>query len=135
MERRELLNELFSISINDAGELESLPILLKDYTPNLDRLPQFLMRLGPGVCLFAIPISIVADVEDRLTGTTKPRASRTFSGKLRSSTAPALLRHSSMSNRLRTCKKTLPRKRPSGGSWNMRSSLRCESTCSHPRPC
>ena len=31
--------------------LESLPLLLKDYVPNLDRLPDFLMRLGPQVCV------------------------------------------------------------------------------------
>ncbi|KLO16119.1 DNA mismatch repair protein MutL [Schizopora paradoxa] len=45
----EMLDEYFSISINDKGELESLPLLLRDYTPNLDKLPLFLMRLGPQV--------------------------------------------------------------------------------------
>jgi len=29
--------------------VESLPLLLRDYTPNLDKLPSFLMRLGPQV--------------------------------------------------------------------------------------
>ncbi|KIO17064.1 hypothetical protein M407DRAFT_33278 [Tulasnella calospora MUT 4182] len=50
VERAELLDEYFSIKVNEkTGELESLPSLLKEYTPNLDRLPQFLMRLGPEV--------------------------------------------------------------------------------------
>ncbi len=50
MARAEMLNEYFSMSINDKGELESLPLLLPDYTPNLDKLPLLLMRLGPQVC-------------------------------------------------------------------------------------
>ncbi|KDQ10268.1 hypothetical protein BOTBODRAFT_36380 [Botryobasidium botryosum FD-172 SS1] len=48
-ERREMLDEYFSLLINENGELESLPMLLPEYTPNLDRLPLFLMRLGPQV--------------------------------------------------------------------------------------
>ena len=47
--RREMLSEYFSVSINDANEIETLPLLLRDYTPNLDKLPLFLMRLGPQV--------------------------------------------------------------------------------------
>lgn len=40
------------MTINAADEIESLPLLLRDYTPNLDKLPLFLMRLGPQVrCL------------------------------------------------------------------------------------
>ncbi|KAF8518049.1 hypothetical protein BU17DRAFT_91481 [Hysterangium stoloniferum] len=45
--RREMLNEYFSMSMNAEDELESLPLLLQDYSPNLDKLPLFLMRLGP----------------------------------------------------------------------------------------
>ena len=37
------------MSINSRGELESLPLLLRNYVPNLDKLPLFLMRLGPQV--------------------------------------------------------------------------------------
>lgn len=44
-----MLDECFSMKINAEGELETLPMLLKDYSPNLDRLPLFLMRLGPEV--------------------------------------------------------------------------------------
>ncbi|KAF8320974.1 uncharacterized protein EI90DRAFT_3292775 [Cantharellus anzutake] len=49
MDQREMLQEYFSLIINEKGLLESIPMLLKDYTPNLDRLPSFLMRLGPQV--------------------------------------------------------------------------------------
>jgi len=44
-----MLKEYFSMSISEDGHLESLPMLLKGYIPNLDRLPGFLMRLGPQV--------------------------------------------------------------------------------------
>lgn len=47
--RRAMLAEYFSLSINDENEVESLPLLLRAYTPNLDKLPLFLMRLGPEV--------------------------------------------------------------------------------------
>ncbi|KAF8322563.1 DNA mismatch repair protein MutL [Clavulina sp. PMI_390] len=47
--QREMLDEYFAINITEDGKLESLPILLNNYTPNFDRLPLFLMRLGPQV--------------------------------------------------------------------------------------
>ncbi|THU96853.1 DNA mismatch repair protein MutL [Dendrothele bispora CBS 962.96] len=47
--RRDMLAEYFSLNISSDGLVESLPLLLKDYTPNLDKLPHFLMRLGPQV--------------------------------------------------------------------------------------
>ncbi|OSD08103.1 DNA mismatch repair protein MutL [Trametes coccinea BRFM310] len=49
MERREMLQEYFSMGISENGRVETLPMLLHDYTPNLDKLPLFLMRLGPQV--------------------------------------------------------------------------------------
>ncbi|GLB39113.1 putative DNA mismatch repair protein Mlh1 C-terminus [Lyophyllum shimeji] len=49
MTRREMLAEYFSLRISDAGLVESLPLLLRDYTPDLNNLPSFLMRLGPQV--------------------------------------------------------------------------------------
>lgn len=49
MTRRDMLAEYFSIKISPDGMVESLPLLLRDYTPNLDKLPSFLMRLGPQV--------------------------------------------------------------------------------------
>ncbi|KAH8829463.1 hypothetical protein DL96DRAFT_1054744 [Flagelloscypha sp. PMI_526] len=49
IERRDMLQEYFSMQISEDGDLQSLPLLLKDYMPNLDKLPYFLMRLGPQV--------------------------------------------------------------------------------------
>ena len=44
-----MLDEYFSMRINADGKLESIPLLLRDYAPDLSRLPLFLMRLGPQV--------------------------------------------------------------------------------------
>ncbi|KAF9525740.1 DNA binding protein [Crepidotus variabilis] len=49
LDRREMLSEYFSLAISDEGNIESIPLLLQNYLPNLDRLPEFLMRLGPQV--------------------------------------------------------------------------------------
>ena len=49
IERREMLQEYFSLEVSPAGELLSIPLLLKGYTPPLAKLPQFLLRLGPHV--------------------------------------------------------------------------------------
>jgi DNA mismatch repair protein MLH1 len=44
-----MIDEYFSISLTLEGRLESIPMLLKGYTPNLDRLPHFLLCLGTRV--------------------------------------------------------------------------------------
>ncbi|KAI1503875.1 histidine kinase-like ATPase [Biscogniauxia marginata] len=49
IERREMLLEYFSLEISPAGELLSIPLLLKGYTPSMAKLPQFLLRLGPHI--------------------------------------------------------------------------------------
>ncbi|KAK3944903.1 DNA mismatch repair protein Mlh1 [Diplogelasinospora grovesii] len=49
IERRELLQEYFSLEISPAGELLSIPLLVRGYTPPLVKLPAFLLRLGPKV--------------------------------------------------------------------------------------
>ncbi|KAH8912237.1 DNA mismatch repair protein MutL [Coniochaeta sp. PMI_546] len=49
IERREMLLEYFSFEISPAGELLSIPLLVKGYTPAIVKLPQFLLRLGPHV--------------------------------------------------------------------------------------
>jgi DNA mismatch repair protein MLH1 len=49
IERREMLLEYFSLEISEDGDLISIPLLLKDYTPSLAKLPNFLLRLGPHV--------------------------------------------------------------------------------------
>ena len=47
--RRALLAEYFSLEITEAGELCSIPLLAKGYTPSMAKMPQFLLRLGPYV--------------------------------------------------------------------------------------
>ncbi|WWC71688.1 uncharacterized protein I206_105646 [Kwoniella pini CBS 10737] len=49
MEKRGMIDEYFSLLINEKGLVETLPMLLKGYTPNLDRLPHFLLCLGTQV--------------------------------------------------------------------------------------
>lgn len=49
IERREMLLEYFSLEISPAGELLSIPLLVKGYTPSIAKLPRFLLRLGPHV--------------------------------------------------------------------------------------
>lgn len=49
VEKAALLGEYFAIEISPEGELGSIPLLLKGYTPCLAKLPQFLLRLGPHV--------------------------------------------------------------------------------------
>jgi len=49
IERREMLLEYFSLEVTPAGELRSIPLLMKGYNPGIVKLPQFLLRLGPHV--------------------------------------------------------------------------------------
>ncbi|KAH8425381.1 mismatch repair ATPase MLH1 [Aspergillus melleus] len=49
IERREMLNEYFSLQISEHGDLLTIPLLLKGYLPSLGKLPRFLLRLGPYV--------------------------------------------------------------------------------------
>lgn len=51
--RRDMLREYFSLGITTEGMVDSLPVLISDFTPNLDKLPLFFMRLGPQVSLFS----------------------------------------------------------------------------------
>lgn len=44
-----LLQEYFSMEVTPEGELCSIPLLMKGYTPSMAKLPQFLLRLGPHV--------------------------------------------------------------------------------------
>lgn len=47
--RAALLQEYFSMEVTAEGELCSIPLLMKGYTPSMAKLPQFLLRLGPHV--------------------------------------------------------------------------------------
>ena len=46
-----MLEDYFSLKISDDGCIVSLPLLLESYSPNLDRLPMFLLRLVSEVCM------------------------------------------------------------------------------------
>lgn len=45
-----MIDEYFSLGISSEGLVETIPLLLPKYTPNLDRLPHFLLCLGTQVC-------------------------------------------------------------------------------------
>ena len=47
--RRDMLTEYFSLEISEEGDLMSVPLLMKGYSPSLAKLPNFLLRLGPHV--------------------------------------------------------------------------------------
>jgi len=49
VDQRVMLLEYFNFGISPHGDLNSLPLLMKGYTPSLAKLPRFLMRLGPCV--------------------------------------------------------------------------------------
>lgn len=44
-----MIDEYFSLAISPSGAVTSLPLLQKGYTPNLDRLPHFLLCLATRV--------------------------------------------------------------------------------------
>jgi DNA mismatch repair protein MLH1 len=48
-DRRDMLEEYFSMSLDARGNLHTLPLLLKGYSPNPEKLPDFLLRLGTRV--------------------------------------------------------------------------------------
>ncbi|KAG0056370.1 DNA mismatch repair protein [Gryganskiella cystojenkinii] len=47
--RKEMLHEYFSIIVTDDGHLTAIPMMIKGYVPNLEKLPDFLWRLGSEV--------------------------------------------------------------------------------------
>ncbi|WWC90838.1 uncharacterized protein L201_005775 [Kwoniella dendrophila CBS 6074] len=49
IDQKEMIDEYFSLKIDSKNQIESIPMLLKGYTPNLDRLPHFLVCLGTQV--------------------------------------------------------------------------------------
>ncbi|KAF2396637.1 DNA mismatch repair protein MutL [Trichodelitschia bisporula] len=49
LERRDMLAEYFALEISEEGQLLSIPLLVKGYTPSLTKLPSFLLGLGPRV--------------------------------------------------------------------------------------
>ena len=49
IQRRVMVLEYFNMSISEEGELSTLPLLIRNYTPNYGKLPTFLRRLGQNV--------------------------------------------------------------------------------------
>lgn len=49
IQSRAMLLEYFNMKISADGQLISIPLLIKGYTPTMAKLPRFLMRLGPCV--------------------------------------------------------------------------------------
>lgn len=49
IQSRAMLLEYFNMEISAEGQLISIPLLIKGYTPRMEKLPRFLMRLGPCV--------------------------------------------------------------------------------------
>ncbi|MBW0505434.1 hypothetical protein O181_045149 [Austropuccinia psidii MF-1] len=44
--KAEMLDEYFSLSIDQDGHLQTLPMILPDYVPNMEKLPLFLVRVA-----------------------------------------------------------------------------------------
>ena len=47
--KSDMLEDYFSMKIDENGSLVSLPVLLDLFTPDLDRLPMFILRLATEV--------------------------------------------------------------------------------------
>lgn len=47
--KSEMLKEYFAVEIDELGNLCTLPVVLDQYTPDMDRLPSFLLNLGNNV--------------------------------------------------------------------------------------
>ncbi|KAL1433776.1 hypothetical protein MTO96_012307 [Rhipicephalus appendiculatus] len=47
--KAEMLDDYFSLGINEAGEITSLPIVLNDHTPPVEGLPMYALRLATEV--------------------------------------------------------------------------------------
>lgn len=44
-----MINEYFSIHVDKDGNLTRLPVVLDQYTPDMDRLPEFVLTMGNDV--------------------------------------------------------------------------------------
>ncbi|KAI8374834.1 DNA mismatch repair protein Mlh1 [Blakeslea trispora] len=47
--RADMLQEYFSFTISPEGELNGIPMVIRDYVPSMEKLPLFLLRLGTEV--------------------------------------------------------------------------------------
>lgn len=49
-QKSEMLEEYFGIQIDTNGNLSRLPVVLDQYTPDMDHVPEFVLCLGNDVC-------------------------------------------------------------------------------------
>ncbi|KAI5362751.1 putative ribosomal protein S5 domain 2-type [Septoria linicola] len=47
--RKDMLSEYFALEVSAAGDILTIPLLVKGYMPSMAKLPNFLLRLGPHV--------------------------------------------------------------------------------------
>jgi hypothetical protein len=56
-----MLEEYFGIHIDDLGNISRLPVILDQYTPDMDRIPEFVLSLGNDVSyktLHSLPLHL-----------------------------------------------------------------------------
>lgn len=47
--KSDMLNEYFGLAIDPDGNISRLPVVLDQYTPDMDRMPEFMLCLGNDV--------------------------------------------------------------------------------------
>ncbi|MCD9645604.1 DNA mismatch repair protein [Datura stramonium] len=68
-QKAEMLEEYFSIYIDSNGNMSRLPVILDQYTPDIDRIPEFILCLGNDVssllfpCLLSYSLDFIDGVE------------------------------------------------------------------------
>lgn len=67
-EQAEMLEEYFSVFIDSDGNLSRLPVILDQYTPDMDRVPEFLLCLGNDVSSESKELLTVMFADQRNSG-------------------------------------------------------------------
>jgi len=62
-----MLREYFSLCITENGLLSAIPLMIKGYIPNMEKLPDLLWRLGSEVC-FCVCMVLRFEFSDPNTG-------------------------------------------------------------------
>lgn len=62
LDKRDMVDEYFSLRISDEGMVESIPMLIRGYVPDLDRLPHLLVCLATRVSLCSTPACTGTDL-------------------------------------------------------------------------
>jgi len=66
-QKAEMLEEYFGIHIDELGNISRLPVILDQYTPDMDRVPEFALCLGNDVsyrslCSFSLHLFVKISV-------------------------------------------------------------------------